>query len=93
MFPWSLVCEGTYQAQNSILSTMTIMMNYILTTYYDLDAGLCVHDEQELPGQDGTQGGADLSGIPVHGGCLGPDGLRHRPQGLPHVTTLKPQSS
>ncbi|KAG2655668.1 hypothetical protein PVAP13_1KG029700 [Panicum virgatum] len=52
-----------------------------------------MNEPMELPGQDGTQGGADLSGIPVHGGCLGPDGLRHRPQGLPHVTTLKPQSS
>jgi len=59
----------------------------------NLDAGLRVYYEQELSGQDGTQGRADLPGVPLHRRRFGPDGVRHGPQGLPHVTILKQQSS
>jgi len=59
----------------------------------NLDAGLRVHYEQELPGQDGAQGRADLPSVSLHCGCLSPDRVCYGPQGLPHVTILKQQSS
>lgn len=47
--------------------------------------GVRVDDEQELPGQDGAQGRADLPGFALHRGRFSLDGIRHGPQGLPDV--------
>lgn len=63
---------------------MSLLVNNFLSI-----TGMCINDKQELPRSNGTQGGPDISCLPVHSSSICADWFCHRSPtilALDHIT-------